>query len=54
MERFEYLLALDPAAAFDVVVEELVAGLAREVGVPEEHLQLFAGPTARFLLAWKR
>jgi hypothetical protein len=47
--------ALARAAGFsDVrVVRREMASYAREEGVPEEHLPLFEGPGARFLLARK-
>jgi hypothetical protein len=35
------------------VVRRDLEPFAREVGIPEEHLALFAGPGARFLLAHK-
>lgn len=50
------LAALGREAGFDdvqVVMRDLEQ-FAREAGVPEEHLPLFAGPGTRFLLARKR
>ena len=49
----EELERLGRAAGFDTVavVRRDLAPYAREAGVPEEHLALFAGPGARFLLA---
>jgi len=51
--REDELAHLGRAAGFvDVrVVRRDLEGFAREVGVPEEHLTLFSGPGARFLLA---
>jgi SAM-dependent methyltransferase len=46
------LAALGRQAGFDhvEVVRRDLEPFAREAGVPEEHLELFAGPTTRFLL----
>lgn len=49
------LAALGQQAGFDhvEVVRRDLEPFAREAGVPEEHLGLFAGPTTRFLLGRK-
>jgi hypothetical protein len=46
------LAALGQQAGFEhvEVVRRDLEPFAREAGVPEEHLVLFAGPTTRFLL----
>jgi SAM-dependent methyltransferase len=49
------LAALGKQAGFEhvEVVRRDLEPFAREAGVPEEHLALFAGPTTRFLLGRK-
>jgi hypothetical protein len=50
------LEALAREAGFDDVhvIRRDLGTFAREAGVPEEHLSLFEGLPARFVLAWKR